>query len=270
MAFGQGTLDRDKLAQLDAETWELYDIHNDLTENTNVAAGNKHRLQELVTLWYAEAGKYKVLPIDGRGQSRFADPRPQIAAERSRFTYYPGTQSIPNNAAVNIINRPHTITANLTVPEGGANGVIVAQGGNDGGFAVYVKDTKLKWAHNYVAQEIFHVESTTELPSGDVVVEVQFEVTGPPDIKAGKGTPGRVRLAINGVDAGEGEVPYTVPLTFSLGGGITVGRDEGSSVSPDYGTGNAFTGTVRQVIFDVSGEQTHDPEAHMRAVMAHQ
>jgi predicted ATP-dependent protease len=101
MGFGV-PFDADKLTELDANNWELYDLTKDPTETNNIAKDNKSKLIELIAQWYVEAGKYDVLPIDSRGVARLAEERPQIAGPRTRYTYYPGTQSVPSNAAVNI------------------------------------------------------------------------------------------------------------------------------------------------------------------------
>lgn len=263
-------MSRDELDKLDVHGWELYHIAEDPTENHNLAADNQVKLIELITLWYAEAGKYDVLPIDGSGQQRFGQPRPQLSPARESYTYYPNTQMIPANAAVSVINRPHTILAELVVPEGGAEGVIMSHGGNAGGYSVYVADGKLHWAHNYVAVQIFDIESTTTIPTGNVTVEVQFTPTGKPDIIHGKGVPATVQFRINGEEAGSGDVPVTVPLMFALGEGVSIGRDSASPVTDAYGEDNAFTGTIRKVIIDVSGEQSRNMEAEARAYLARQ
>ncbi len=118
-------------------------------------------------MWYTEAGKYNVLPIDSRGVVRIADERPQIAPSRDRYVLYPGTQSIPAAAAPKILNRPYSINAEVDAPEG-AEGVLLSMGGNDGGITFYVQDGLLCFAHNYVAKEIFYVQVRDDrCPPGD-------------------------------------------------------------------------------------------------------
>ncbi len=267
--FGE-PISAEKLTELDATSWELYHVAEDFTENDNVAADNRARLIEMIAQWYVEAGKYHVLPVDGRGQQRFADPRPQLTRERTRYVYYPGTQAVPPNQGAVILNRPHSIAASVTIPAGGAEGVLAAHGGVEGGYTLYVKDKKLHYAYNYVAAELFHVESTEEVPEGDVELGFEFEVTGKADVRAGKGAPGRAQLYINKKLVGQVEIPNTMPLTIALGGGICVGRKEGSPITPDYKPPFAFTGTLHQVVFDVTGELIKDDEATMRQIMARQ
>ena len=101
----------------------------------------------MIATWYVEAGKYKVLLIDGRGVLRFADERPEIATKRTRYIYYPGTQGVPANAAVKVLNRPHSITADVDIPAGGAEGILLAHRGIDAGYSFYIKGGKLYWVH---------------------------------------------------------------------------------------------------------------------------
>jgi len=133
-----------------------------------------------------------------------------------------------------------------------------------------VKDGKLQYVQNYVAREYLHVESTEPVPAGRHALRFEFEVTGPPDIANGKGTPGIAQLYIDGKLVGQAEFPYTTPLALGLTGGIVVGADPGAPVAPFYSTPFEFTGTVYSVTFDVSGDVIQDDEAEMRMIMARQ
>ena len=113
----------------------------------------------MIGMWYVEAGKYNVLPIDSRGTLRFAEQRPQIAVDRKKYVYYPGTRWCPTNAAPRLINVPHSVSVHANVPKGGAEGVLFSMGGNDGGFSFYVQDGKLTYGYNYVADQRFKVQS---------------------------------------------------------------------------------------------------------------
>jgi arylsulfatase len=224
----------------------------------------------MIAQWYVEAGKYNVLPVDGRGTARFAEERPQIAKDRSSYTFYPGTQSVPFNAGPRTLNRTHTITADVEIPEGGAQGALVSYGGTDGGYSLYIQDGKLKYVQNYVARDYLQVESTEPVPAGSHKLRFEFEVTGPPDIANGKGAPGRSQLYIDGKLVGQSQFPHTTPLSLGLTGGITVGGDPGAPVAPFYQPPFEFTGKIHSVTFDVSGEVIEDKEAEMRQVMARQ
>jgi arylsulfatase A-like enzyme len=268
---GFGTpLTAEDLKQLDATGWELYHLESDPAETKNVAAEHRDRLIEMISLWYAEAGKYNVLPIDGRGTLRLSEPRPALTENRDRYTYYPGTQVVPDSQAPHLLNRHHVITAEVEIPPEGAEGVLISQGGVDGGYSLYVKDRKLRYDYNYVAAEHFNVESKDALPTGKLSLAFEFEPTGEPDIARGRGAPGKVRLFVNGKRVAQSEFPYTIPLVLGLGGGVAVGRDEGAPVTSAYEPPFAFTGKLLRVTIDVSGRVLRDEDAEMRTIMAHQ
>jgi len=258
------------LTELDANDWELYHVAEDFAENHDVAADNRPRLIEMIAQWYVEAGKYNVLPVDGRGQQRFVEPRPQIAPGRDSYTYYPGTQEVPVNAAAKIINRPHSITVDVDVPSGGAQGVLISQGGIDGGYSLFVKDGKLQYVYNYVARNFYHVESNVDVPEGRHQLRYEFEVTGEPNILKGKGAAGRGQLYIDGELVGQVEMAVTNPIMLGLASGVAVGADAGAPVTDEYEPPFKFTGTLHKVVIDVSGELIRDTEAEMRAIMARQ
>jgi arylsulfatase len=269
MPFGT-PIPAEKLTELDANNWELYHMAEDFSENYNVASENRGKLIEMIATWYVEAGKYNVMPVDGRGVLRLADDRPQIAINRTSYTYYPGTQSVPSNTAAKVLNRPHSITADIDIPAGGAEGVLLAHGGNDSGYSFYMKGNKLHWVHNYVARQLYHVESVETVPEGRHKLRFEFEVTGQPDIARGKGAPGRAQLYIDGKLVGQTDVPVTTPLALGLTSGVRSGAAPGAPVTPDYEPPFEFTGTIYSVTVDVSGELIVDDEAEMRQIMARQ
>jgi arylsulfatase len=267
--FG-ATIDAKTLTELDGQHWELYHIDRDFAENHNLAAQHRDKLIEMIAAWYVEAGKYNVLPIDGRGTLRLAETRPQIAVARTSYTYYPGTQSVPSNAAVNTLNRPYSITADVSIPKGGAEGVLLSHGGNDGGFSFYMKEGKLHFAYNYVADTHYHFTSTADVPAGRRKLRFEFEPSGKPDVAKGLGTPGRGQFYIDGKLVGQFEIAKTIPLTIGLGGGVTAGADPGSPVTTNYAPPFRFTGRLYSATVDVSGDLIEDKEATMRTVMARQ
>jgi len=260
----------EKLTELDATSWELYHIDADFAENHNIAEGNRARLIEMIATWYVEAGKYHVLPVDGRGVQRMADERPQLTKDRARYTFYPHTQAVPFNAGPRLLNRTHSITADVEIPSGGAQGALVTFGGVDGGYSMYVKDNKLQYVQNYVARDYLHVASTVPVPAGHHELRFEFEVTGAPDFANGKGTPGRAQLYIDGKLVGQADFPHTTPFSLGLTGGMTVGADPGAPVAPFYQPPFEFTGTIHSVTFDVSGDVIQDSETEMRMIMARQ
>jgi arylsulfatase len=263
--FGQLELAEDKLRELDATGWELYNVIDDPAETKNLADTNRAKLIEMIALWYVEAGKYNVLPLDSRGTARFADERPQLTKDRQTYVYYPGTQTVPENVAVKVLNRAHSLTAEVEIPKGGASGVLICHGSNAGGYSLFVKDNKLHYVHNYVGAQEFRVASSEPVPEGKSQLRYEFEPTGKPDIAKGKGSPGRAQLYINDKLVGQADFPFTVPLLLGLGGGLTVGRNPGSPVSLLYGPPYAFTGTIFKVTADVSGQMLQDTQEERNA-----
>jgi arylsulfatase len=260
----------EKLIDLDFHGWELYHVAEDFAENHNLAAENRAKLIEMISLWYIEAGKYKVLPIDSRGTLRYMDERPAIAPSRLHYTYYPDTQKIPDQQAANMLNRSHSITADVDIPAGGAEGVLLSQGSDEGGYVLYVKDDRLHYVHNYVAKKLYHVESREPVPEGRHKLRYEFEVTGKPDLPGGKGSPGRGQLYIDDRLVGQADIPVTIPIRMTMGGGIVVGADPGAAVTHDYEPPFRFTGKIYRVDVDLSGELIKDADAEMRIVMAQQ
>jgi arylsulfatase len=269
MFFG-APIDANKLTALDATGWELYNLAEDPAENRNLAAENRPKLIEMIAMWYVEAGKYHVLPVDSRGTSRFADERPKIAVDRPAFTLYPGTQAVPINAVPSLLNRPHSITADVEIPKGGAEGVLLSQGGNDGGYSLFIQGGKLRYAYNYVGRTIYEIESRGAVPEGRHTLRFEFEVTGKADIAHGKGAPGRGQLYVDDKLVGEADIPLTNPLNIGLLSAISCGADPGAPVTPRYKPPFAFAGTIYGATVDVSGELIKDEEAAVRMTLARQ
>jgi arylsulfatase len=257
------------LADLDAHHWELYHIAEDIAENHDVAAANRERVIGMIATWYVEAGKYRVLPVDGSALQRLALERPQITGARTRYTYFSDTQTVPSFAAVRVLNRPHSITADVEIPRGGAEGVLLCQGTGMGGYALYIKDGLLKYAHNYLGRAIYKVVSDAPVPEGRHQLRFEFEVTGQPDIPHGKGASGRGQLYVDGKLVGAAEIPVTTPLIFNPGG-LTCGANPSVPVTPEYRSPFKFTGTIYEITVDVSGDLIKDDEAELSVVMARQ
>jgi arylsulfatase len=269
--FGEPMTAEDLSAtSIEASGWELYHVAEDFSEAHDVASEHPEKVLEMAQLWWTEAGKHDVLPLDGRGVQRFAEARPQPGKPRDTYVYYPRGQHVPENAAVRVFNRDHSITADVTVPVGGAEGVLLAHGSRSGGYSLYVDDNRLKYVHNYVGVEENEVVADEMLPEGDLSVRMEFEVTGEVDLASGKGAPGTVRLYYGDDQVGEGDIPVTTPITTGLTAGLSCGKDAVNTVSDAYRdrTPFAFTGDITRVTVDVSGEQFVQPEAEMDRIMA--
>ncbi len=257
------------LTGLDARHWELYHIAEDPAENHDLADSRRDKLIELIAMWYTEAGKYNVFPIDGSTIPRLMAERPQVAEPRTQYVYRPGTQTLPYFVGPKVVNRPHAITADAEIPAGGAEGVLLCQGSNVGGWSFYVKDGRLCYAHNYIARTTYQVRAPDPLPAGRHQLRFEFEPAGKPDIAQGKGSPGRAQLYVDGQLVAQQEFPVTTPIAFNPGG-LTCGANPGSPVTADYRAPFPFTGTLHTVTVDLSGDLITDTEAEMRMAMARQ
>jgi arylsulfatase len=241
----------------------------DPAENQNLAGKQQDKLIEMIAQWYVEAGKYNVLPLDGSALERLITERPQIAEPRTSYTFRPGTQTVPAAVGPKIPNRPHAITADVDIPEGGAEGVLLSQGTGVGGWSFYVADGRLHYAHNYVRRAVYRVSSPDILPTGRHRLRFEFEPTGQPDFAQGKGSPGRAQLYVDGHLVGQAEFPVTTPVAFNPGG-LTCGANPGTPVTPAYRAPFRFTGTLHTVTVDLSGDLIIDSEGEMRMAMARQ
>ncbi|MGY1804466.1 arylsulfatase [Blastococcus sp. SYSU D00922] len=256
------------LADLDAHHWELYHVAEDVTENRDVAREHPAKLIELIAQWYVEAGKYDVLPIDGSGTARMMVERPQVAEPRDTYVFRAGTSAVPYFAGPRVLNRPHSITADVEVPDG-ADGVLLAQGSGVGGWSFYLVDGRPHYAHNYLARSIHRVSAPEAVPPGRHRLRFEFEPTGQPDLAQGRGTPGRAQLYVDGDLVAQEEFAVTIPIVINPGA-VTCGADPGSPVSPDYRSPFRFAGTLHTVTVDLSGELITDSDSEMRLAMARQ
>lgn len=238
------------------DKWMLFQQSKDFSESTDVAEQNPEKLEELKQLWWAQASKYKVLPLDGRGIERLETPRPEMSGPRDQYVYYQGTGELESSNAVDVRNRSFSITAEVEIPKAGAEGVLLAHGSSFGGYTFFVKDSTLRYSHNYLGLEEYKAVSTEKLPAGKASLRLEFQKTGNPDFKTGKGAPGIARLFVNDKQVGEGKIAITCPLEYGLSGdGLCCGRDTLTPVSADYPKSIEFpfTGVIRRVTVDVSG-----------------
>jgi arylsulfatase A-like enzyme len=256
---GWGHFDRDR--------WELYNTEDDPTESHDLAAEYPAKVQEMISLWFHAAGQYHGLPLlDKTPVEVLADPtRPQVAPPRDRYIYYPDAAEVPESAAVNIRNRSYSIAVEVDIESADAAGVLFSHGARFGGHALYVKDRKLKYVYNFVGDTEQMIESTSEIPTGMVILGASFVREG--DTMPATGT---LSLFIDDEKVGEGRI-ITQPGNFSLvGEGLNVGRDPAEPVTDDYpGTSPyAFTGgTIKEAIVDISGEHFVDLELEAIAMM---
>ena len=258
-------------ADLDAleKTWMLFNLVDDPAESNDIAAAHPDKLEELIELWWSEAEKHNVLPLQGTMGQRFDFPRPMPGSSTSKYELFPGSP-VPSVVQPSIYNRTHTITAEINVPKGGAEGVIYASGAHTGGYTLFVKDEKLHFAYNYLARKMFRIDAADKLAEGDHTIVYEFEVTGQGDHQQGEGNPGTGTLVVDGKKVGSVDMDVTVPFIFSIEG-VSVAHDYGDSVDhANYKPTYPFTGTVKRVSFDISGDAVNNAEAETRKAMSHQ
>ena len=232
------------------DKWELYHVDEDFSAASDLAAKNPAKLKELQDLFLKEAIKNQVLPLDDRTLERMNAAlvgRPELMAGRNSVTVFDGMIGMTENVFINTKNRSHTITAEVTVPEGGANGVILSQAGRFGGWSLYVKDGKPMYAYNYLGLSSSKVASPKALPEGKATIRYEFKYDGGGLGKGGVGT-----IFINDEKVVEGKIDKTQPYIFSADEGADVGVDGETPVTHDYEEGdNKFTGTIQKVVIEV-------------------
>lgn len=242
------------LPSFEEDVWELYGP-DDWTQSKDLSKENPEMLKKLQQLWLIEAVKYNVLPLDDRRVERFNPDlagRPQLIKGNTQLLFG-GMGRLSENSIINIKNKSISVTAEIVVPDSGAEGVIIAQGGSVNGWTLYAKDGKLKYCYNYFGIVISYIESTVPIPSGNHQVRMEFNYDG-----GGLGKGGNVILYTDGKKTGEGRIEHTVPMAFSADETCDIGDDKGSPVSPEYGpTGNKFSGEVKWVQIDL-GNDDHD------------
>ncbi|MFF0107556.1 hypothetical protein [Streptomyces hirsutus] len=167
-----------------------------------------------------------------------------------------------------MLNRPHSVTVDVDLPAG-AEGVLICQGTDAGGWTLFIKDGRLRYTHNYVRRALYRLAGADPVPEGRHELRFEFKPAGEPDIQHGKGTPGKAQLYIDRQLAAETDLPVTTSIMFNPGG-LTCGRNPGSAVDPDYISPFPFTGVLRGVTVDLSGELITDMNSEMRMHMARQ
>jgi arylsulfatase len=244
---------------IEDDVWELYGP-DDWSQANDLAAEMPDKLAELQRLFILEASQYNVFPLDDRRAERFNSDlagRPVLVSGASQVLFG-GMDRLLEHNVINMKNKSHAITAQLTVPPGGAQGVIVAQGGSFGGFSMYVHEGKPAYCYNTFGLQQFRVYGKTELSPGDHQVRMEFAYDG-----GGLGKGGTVTLFIDGSQDGEGRVEATVPMIFSGDETTDVGSDLHTPVSDDYsGQGNEFNGRIEWVQFDL-GEDAEDADHYI-------
>jgi arylsulfatase len=235
---------------LQDDTWELYDTTKDFSLVNDLAAADPAKLKEMQDLFIKEAIKYQVLPIDDRVFERInaaSAGRPDLMGDRTSLTLSAGMDSMSENVFINIKNRSLSITADVEIPQGGASGVILAQGGRFGGWTLYLKDGKPTYCYNFLGLEEYRVSAPQAVVAGKATIRMNFDYDG-----GGPGKGGTVTLLVNGEKVASGRIERTQAAIFSADETAGVGADDATPVTADYEErDNAFTGKILKVTVDV-------------------
>ena len=238
--------ERTAKGDFDTDPWELYNIAEDFSEANNLAQENPDKLEKLQKLFFQEARNHQVLPLDDRALERFdVKIRPSFTTGRTTFTYYPGVFGIPEGSAPNLKNRSFSITANVEIPETGAEGILLTQGGRFAGWSFFLEDGKPTYAYNYANAVRYIIQSPEKLPTGKSRLRFDFDYDG------GTGAGGTGKLFISDRQVAEGRIEKTIAYRLALDETFDVGRDTGTPVVDTYQVPFAFTGNLQQVSLEL-------------------
>jgi arylsulfatase A-like enzyme len=257
-----------KLPDVNDYKWELYNLTEDYSQNNDLAAKNSDKLRELQALFLTEAAKYQVLPLDNSILPRIVTPRPSATAGRTVFTYSGENAGIPLGNAPSILDKDYTITAEVTVPTGGAEGMIVTLGGRFGGYALYLLKGKPVFSYNMLDLERFRWEAgvggrdlfSDALKPGKHTIVFDFKYNGPGPGKGGTGV-----LTVDGKLVAAKTVPHTIPILMTIDETFDIGSDTRTTVDDSYKLPFRFTGKIDKLTYKLGPEQmTNDDQRLIR------
>ncbi|MEK2690112.1 arylsulfatase [Bdellovibrio sp. GT3] len=236
----------------DKAKWELYNITEDFSQANDLSQKHPEKLRELQDLWWVEAAKYQVLPLDWRGTVRLSDElmgRPSLTQGRTKIEYFEGMVGLPDSSAPSILNKSWVISAAVDLPDENANGMIITHGGNGGGYGLYLRNGKPSFVYNFLSLERPTFTSKKSLPKGKSVLTVEFTYDG-----GGLGKGGKLKMSCNGESLVEGRLEKTIPLKMSIIEGLDVGMDSGSPIDFTYELPFKFTGKIEKVTIELKPE----------------
>lgn len=236
--------------------WELYKVTDDFSQSENLAEKEPAKLRELQDLFWVEAARNDVLPLDNSKVERLdTSNRPSLTRGRSVFAYFPGQVRIPEGAAPDVKNKSFRIAAAVEIPEGGADGMLLTQGGRFSGWGLYILGGKPVFCYNLAGVERFVVTGTEVLPAGKHLIEFDFKYDGP-----GLGKGGVAKVMVNGKVVGEGKFGRTLPFRMSLDETLDCGEDTGTPVSEDYRVPFRFAGNLGRVAIRLGEEKLSEED----------
>jgi arylsulfatase len=238
--------------------WELYNISEDFSQNNDLAAKNPDKLKELQELFLKEATKYDVLPLDNSILPRLLTPRPSATAGRTEFTYVGENVGIPVANAPSLLNRDYTITAEVTVPKEGTEGMIATMGGRFGGYGLYLLKGKPVFVYNLLNLKRYRFEGGVgaedwlgrSLKSGKHTIVFDFKYDGPGPGKGGTGV-----LTVDGRVLSKQKMEHTIPFLMSIDESFDIGMDTRTPVDDSYKLPFRFTGSINKVTYKIGHEQ---------------
>ena len=237
---------------LDKMNWELYKVEEDFSQANDLAQKYPEKLRQLEDMWWVEAAKYSVLPLDWRAGIRMnaeAMGRPSLIAGRTKLTYFPGTIGLPDAAAPPLSNKSWTISADIDLTDSNASGMIVTHGGIEGGYGLYLRDGKPTFVYNFLGEERPTFAAKDPLSKGKTKLVVDFAYDG-----GGIGKGGEITMTANGKKIAGGRLKRTIPLKVSITEGLDIGMDVGSPVDFTYTLPFAFTGNIEKVTIELKPE----------------
>jgi arylsulfatase len=233
------------------DRWELYCVESDFSETIDLAAEEPERLARLIELWWVEAGRHNVLPLDNRGVTRNALPRPKLITPRMSYVFRPSYAGAPERAVLNLRGQSYTIAASVVISGQGGNGVLISQGSRFAGFTLFVQDRHLRYHYSYLGLLQFDLLDKDELPAGGVTLGYRFD-------RSSDGS-GIGALLVNDKICATGTLARTVPNTMGTGGDyMFIGRDGGSPVTAMYQAPFPFDGELREVRVEITDPVSHD------------
>lgn len=240
---------RDENWDPDKQVWELYKLDEDFSQAKDLASKYPDKLRELQDMWWVEAAKYSVLPIDWRGTIRMNAElmgRPNMVGDRTKATYHEGMTALPSAACLPMLNKSFSITAEIELADDGGEGMIITQGGSEGGYGLYLREGKPTFVYNFLSLERSTFASDKPLGKGKHSIVVDFKYDG-----GGLGKGGTVTLKADGKPVAEGRLERTVPVQFTIFEGLDIGLDNGSPVDWTYQLPFKFTGKIAKVDVEI-------------------
>jgi arylsulfatase len=256
--------DQNPNAPFDEDVWELYHVAEDLSETRDLAEEHPRMLHELIELWWQEARRNQVLPLDNRVLWSLVNPKPDHRRPRDEYQYFPGGAQVPESVAVSVRNRSHALVVDVSVPDpADADGVLLALGSALGGWSLHVLKGRIRYVHNLYGKERHLVAAGTDLTAGDHRIEYEFTKD--------EGLGGTGVLRCDGAEIARAAIPRFTPSGFNgVGAGLTCGYEWGPAIGEGYGAPFPFRGIIRTARVRVTGPVVRDPLAELEAILSQQ